>query len=200
MKKNLWYYIKVSSSFLYYYIIANWLFLIGRYDRKYKESRWFKNGKYPFMSTAWAWVVVDNRECRRNHVNISARYPVSAGCVIGNDPERIHFHLDDLHNLQGQGKYFQAYGNIYIGKGVYIASNVGIITANHDISNLDNHTEAKDVIIGDRSWIGMNSVILPGVTLGENTIVGAGSVVTHSFPEGNCVIAGNPAKVLRKTS
>lgn len=39
----------------------------------------------------------------------------------------------------------------------------------------------------------MNSVILPGVVLGNNTIVGAGSIVTKSFIEGNCIIAGNPA-------
>ena len=43
----------------------------------------------------------------------------------------------------------------------------------------------------------MNTVILPGVSLGDHTIVGAGSVVTKSFQEGNCVIAGNPAKVIR---
>ena len=43
----------------------------------------------------------------------------------------------------------------------------------------------------------MNSVILPGVTLGPHTIVGAGSVVTHSFPDGYCVIAGNPARLIR---
>ena len=44
----------------------------------------------------------------------------------------------------------------------------------------------------------MNSVILPGVVLGEHTVVGAGSIVTKSFPEGYCVIAGNPAKIIRK--
>ena len=43
----------------------------------------------------------------------------------------------------------------------------------------------------------MNSVILPGVTVGTRTIVGAGSVVTKSFPEGNCVVAGNPAKKIK---
>ena len=43
----------------------------------------------------------------------------------------------------------------------------------------------------------MNAVILPGVTLGDHTIVGAGSIVTKSFPEGYVVIAGNPAKIIR---
>lgn len=55
----------------------------------------------------------------------------------------------------------------------------------------------KKVVIGDKSWIGMNSLILPGVILGSNTIVGGGSVVTKSFPQGHCVIAGNPAKLLK---
>ena len=95
------------------------------------------------------------------------------------------------------GSYYQSFGKITIGKGTYIAQNVGIITANHDLHNLDLQAEAKDVIIGERCWIGMNSIILPGTTLGPHTVVGAGSVVTKSFEEGNCIIAGNPAKIIR---
>lgn len=53
-------------------------------------------------------------------------------------------------------------------------------------------------MIGDKCWIGMNSVILPGVVLGDNTIVGAGSVVTKSFENGHCVVAGNPAKLIKR--
>ena len=100
--------------------------------------------------------------------------------------------------MNGFGNYYQTIdARIVIGKGTYIAQNVGIVTTNHDLNNLDEHVPGKDVIIGKQCWIGMNSIILPGVILGDHTIVGAGSVVTKSFTEGNCIITGNPAKKLR---
>lgn len=79
-----------------------------------------------------------------------------------------------------------------LGQGTYIAKNVGIITSNHDFQNLAEHQKGKDVIIGKHCWIGMNSVIL-----GDHTIVGAGAVVTHSFPDGYCIIGGNPARIIK---
>lgn len=84
------------------------------------------------------------------------------------------------------------------GGGTFVGPNAGLITSNHDFSDLDNHYPAKDIYLGEKCWIGMNSVILPGVRLGNNTIVGAGSVVTKSFEEGNCIIAGNPAKIIKR--
>lgn len=124
-------------------------------------------------------------------------FPAVLTCHVS-DGNNISFDPDDLNNFQTGGTYFQNFNApIEIGKGSYIAPNVGIITANHDPENLDKHLPAQPVKIGNKCWVGMNSVILPGVTLGNNTIVGAGSVVTKSFPEGNCVIAGNPARKLR---
>ena len=87
--------------------------------------------------------------------------------------------------------------DIYIGDYTIIAPNVGIISANHDL--YDYRTHNKGVVkIGNYCWIGMNAVIMPNIELGDHTIVAAGSVVTDSFPEGYCVIAGNPAKCVRK--
>jgi acetyltransferase-like isoleucine patch superfamily enzyme len=62
---------------------------------------------------------------------------------------------------------------------------------------LEERADSKPITLGISCWVGMNSVILPGVSLGDHTIVGAGSVVTKSFPDGFCVIAGNPAKLIR---
>ena len=56
---------------------------------------------------------------------------------------------------------------------------------------------SKPVKIGDNVWIGMNSCILPGVEIGNNSIIGSGSVVTKNIPE-NEIWVGNPAKFIRK--
>ncbi len=100
----------------------------------------------------------------------------------------------DHSHIWSPGVYIQDTPHIHIGRGCCVAPNAGIIATNHDPANPSNHLLPEDVYIGSDCWIGMNAVILPGVTLGDHTIVGAGSVVTHSFPDEHCVIAGNPAK------
>lgn len=166
------------------------------YKSRYLKGKEFSSYKY---TPGWRWVL----ECffvqkilgYQRHIP----YPVSFRMQVMNW-ENIHFHVDDLSNFQKGGSYFQAASDahIYIGHGTYIAPNVGIITANHDLNDLSKPAPGKDVRISDNCWIGMNSVILPGVELGPHTIVGAGSIVTKPFPDGNCIIAGNPAKILRR--
>ncbi len=113
--------------------------------------------------------------------------------------KNIEFDVSSLNVFQMSGCYYQAHkAKIIIGKNCEVAPNCGIITTNHDPHDISSHLEGKSVIIGDNCWIGMNSVILPGVVLGNNTIVGAGSVVTKKFEEGNIILAGNPAKIIKK--
>lgn len=96
------------------------------------------------------------------------------------------------------GIYIQAINGIQFGKNVYIGPGVKIISADHNLYNYEEHTKSKPIIIGDNVWIGSNCIILKSVILGDHTVVGAGSVVTKSFEEGNCIIAGNPARCIKK--
>ncbi len=95
------------------------------------------------------------------------------------------------------GCYIQGIGKIYIGDYTQIGPNVGLISANHAKHDLRLH-EPSYIAIGRYCWLGMGSVVLPGVTLEDFTVVGANAVVTKSFPEGHCVIAGNPVREVRK--
>lgn len=94
------------------------------------------------------------------------------------------------------GCYIQGHGKVFIGDYTQIASNVIIISANHDIYDTRKHIP-KEVKLGKYCWIGAGAKIMPGVTLGDWTIVGAGAVVTKSFPDGFCVLGGVPAQIIK---
>lgn len=95
------------------------------------------------------------------------------------------------------GVYINAANGVNIGDYTNIGPNVGIISTNHDLVDNDAHTVSEPISIGRFCWMGMGAVILPGVQLGDFTIVGAGAIVTKSFTEGYCVIAGNPARIIK---
>jgi len=94
------------------------------------------------------------------------------------------------------GCYVQGAGGIVMGDYTLVAAGVGIVSANHVPGDARRSVPGR-VTIGSYCWLAMNSVVLPGVTLGDFTVVGAGAVVTKSFPEGHVVLAGNPARVIR---
>ena len=165
------------------------------FDEKHLRGRHFDTALSGYV---WGLSAIWQRNILR--LAPPLRFPASYRASISNS-ENIEFHPDDLNNFQSPGTYFQNFnGNIIIGRGSYVAPNVGFITANHDVKNLDQHLDARSIVLGERCWIGMNAVLLPGVVLGAGTIVGAGSVVTKSFPHGNCVIGGNPARLIREVA
>lgn len=88
---------------------------------------------------------------------------------------------------------------VTIGDNVFIGPNVSLYTACHPLDPDDRNSGiewALPITIGNSVWIGGNVTVLPGVTIGDNVVIGGGSVVTKSFAS-NCVIAGNPAAIIR---
>ena len=120
-------------------------------------------------------------------------WPKDKTCIVAN-PRRIF--VGKNSKVGRPGAYIQGAGGVYIGNYVRFGPNVGILSSNHDMYNRDNYT-TKPIKIGDYCWIGMNALVMSGVELGPSTIVGGGSVVTKSFPEGYVVIAGNPARIIK---
>jgi acetyltransferase-like isoleucine patch superfamily enzyme len=89
---------------------------------------------------------------------------------------------------------------VTIGDNCQMAPNVAIYTAGHPVHPVSRNSMYEygiEVFIGDNVWIGGNTVILPGVHVGSNTVIGAGSVVTKDIPEW-VIAAGNPCKVVRE--
>jgi len=112
------------------------------------------------------------------------------------DADKILIGVDAYPGIMN-GCYIQGKGGITIGDYTQIAPNVVIVSANHDVYDSRKHISAP-VRIGRYCWIGAGAKIMPRVELGDWTIVGAGAVVTKSFPEGYCIVGGVPAKKLKE--
>ncbi len=117
------------------------------------------------------------------------------------------FRCDYGYNIKIGRRSFINYGGIIldvapvtIGDEVLIATNVQILTATHPLDAARRRAwweYGKPISIADGVWIGGGALILPGVSIGENAVVGAGAVVTRDV-EANTVVVGNPARVVRR--
>jgi acetyltransferase-like isoleucine patch superfamily enzyme len=110
----------------------------------------------------------------------------------------------------GLGSRVWSAKKITIGNNVQLAHNVNIFDSNiHSLDpsirlieylnhyeNVNSDLKEQEVIIEDNVWLGTNVVILKGVSVGKNSIVGAGTIITKDIPP-NCIVAGNPPKIIR---
>ena len=163
---------------------------------------------------------------RNTFISISSRI-VGSEIIIGNDcivKKNAYIKVNKIQIGNGciisEDDYITGSANIFIGDKSFLGKKVRInvsrdVNIGNDVGIGENSViwthgyfppadegypiTYAPVFIKDKVWVSTNIIILPGVTIGENVIVGAGSVVTKSIPE-NVVVAGNPAKVIKKVS
>lgn len=125
-----------------------------------------------------------------NNVDITAR-------IMG--PIFLHGKLSvGKNSFIGTNFHCEGNGHIKVGENCDIAPQVTVLTGTHHIGSRNRRAGAgitKDVIIGNGSWIGACSIILPGVVIGSGCIIGAGALVTRDVPD-NCKAIGVPAKII----
>lgn len=187
-------------------IIRNVLrYLYSIYIEKTIVSRSFtkkyaKFGKGSVMQTP---MLYDNN---RNLISIGENTTILKGSRIQLYP---HLVKETPHIVIGDNCYLGfnltllAGADIVIGNEVLFASNILISSENHgidpesEIPYMDQPLDVKPVTIEDGCWLGERVCVLPGVTIGKKSIVGAGSIVTKSVPPYS-IVAGNPARVIKK--
>lgn len=131
--------------------------------------------------------------------------------LLGKTGKNFHiesdFNCDYGYNIEIGENFYMNHNSVILdcakvtfGDNVFVGPNCGFYTAIHPIEPNERITgleSAKPITIGNNVWFGGNVVVLPGVTIGDNSVIGAGSVVTKSIPE-NVVAVGNPCRVLRQ--
>lgn len=112
------------------------------------------------------------------------------------------FHMGQSTSTNGSVEFNVLDGcRMKIGEDCMFSRNINLWTGDfHSILNVagERINQSKDVIIGNRVWVGTESNILKGTHIGDDSVIGAGSIVSKKFDNTHAVIAGNPAKVMKK--
>lgn len=107
----------------------------------------------------------------------------------------------EIGDNSGVGVNCELVGKVVIGKNVMMGPEVIFYSINHEFRNKNltiieqGYQKEEPVVVEDDVWIGRRAIILPGVTIKKGTVIGAGAIVTKTFPEYS-IIAGNPAKII----
>lgn len=178
--------------------IAHFL-IIPRND--YKPRLWVRLFLNPFKHTRGAGSVVRRRSRLDvfpfNEFSLGRKSFIEDFAVINNGVGDVVIGNNTIIGLSNV-----IIGPVSIGDNVMLAQNIVVSGLNHGYKDINippslQEVECEHISISDDVWIGANSVITAGVSIGKHSIIGAGSVVTKAVPD-YCIAVGNPAKIIKK--
>ncbi|MGZ3812155.1 MAG: acyltransferase [Mucilaginibacter sp.] len=139
-------------------------------------------------------VIIIGDNCRFRSKRTSNWIGVNKPCMLSTHG-KLGAELIIGNNCGLSGTVIGAFKKIHLGNNVMCGANTTITDSDWHPEDVRSGAPA-DVIIEDNVWLGVNSIVLKGVTIGENSVIGANSVVTKSIPA-NAIAAGNPCKVIK---
>ncbi len=163
-------------------------------------------------------LIVDLRRCQQACFEINQMAPAQAdernrriAQLLGKAGEGLHvntpFNCDYGYNIEVGSHFFANYnltildeGKVTFGDHVFIGPNCSFYTPIHPLDSEHRNQgleRQKPIHVGDNVWFGGGVTVLPGVTIGSDTVIGAGSVVTHDIPAHSLAV-GNPCRVIRE--
>lgn len=148
---------------------------------------------YTFFSRKRGSQILIGRRCRFNSRVTSNLIGVNHKCIISTLAPNAIIKIGSFSGMSGVT--IGCFYSVIIGNNVKIGANC--LVTDGDWHHEDSRSSSpKEVIIEDNVWIGYNSIILKGVTIGANSLIGSGSVVTKDIPP-NSIAVGNPCKVIK---
>ena len=171
----------------------NSIFRVGRLALYYGIARHLPASNTPL--TRWCRIV-RRYICRGLFKHAGRNINVEQGAYFGSGSQI------SLGDNSGIGIDCQLHGSIQIGNNVLMGPEVMIFTRNHRFDRLDipmseqGNTADKPVVIGDDVWLGARAIVLPGVVIGQGSIIAAGAIVSKPVPD-YAIVGGNPARVIR---
>ncbi|MDD9303097.1 MAG: acyltransferase [Desulfobacter sp.] len=182
-----------------YYIKQAWYRLQAFYVRQYLEPQLRSLGPHPYIIKPWYIELFGGPISIGSHVTLLGCSDKKTRLTVWSEEKDIQGICIGNHVLISPGVRISAANSITIGDSCMLASHAYVTDSDwHGIYDRSLPPDTKtSVVLEDNVWIGDSAIVCKGVTIGENSIIGAGSVVTSDIPA-NVIAAGNPAKIVRK--
>ena len=187
-------YLRIIKLIIIRYASSIWVMIISKLDKGLKIGRNCKFTGVPYLRPKPGSRIVIGNNCSFNSSKNSNLIGINRKCMISTLNEKASIFIED--NCGFSGTVIAADVKIIIKSGTRCGANALITDTDWHLDDT-RAGKPKPIIIEENVWLGEGVKVLKGVTIGKNSVIGAGSVVTKSIPD-NVIAAGNPCKIIKQ--